>query len=96
MTQHKIVSKDAWIEARKQLLAKEKKFTHQREKLSADRRNLPWVKIEKDLGALLPPERWMAISSELIYLGREFCPARKPKCVECPVKELCPKIGVVA
>ena len=52
------------------------------------------VKIEKDINALLPPERWMAISSELIYLGREFCPARKPKCGECPVRDLCPKIGV--
>lgn len=52
------------------------------------------VKIEKDINALLPPERWMAISSELIYLGREFCPARKPKCGECPVNDHCPKIGV--
>jgi len=51
-------------------------------------------KIEKDLGALLPPERWMPISSELIYLGREFCQARKPKCGECPVEGLCPKIGI--
>lgn len=54
------------------------------------------VKIEKDINALLPPKRWMAISSELIYLGREFCPARKPKCEECPVADLCPKIGVAA
>ena len=53
-------------------------------------------KIEKDLGALLPPERWMPISSELIYLGREFCGARKPKCNICPVAELCPKIDVIA
>ncbi|MDF1525827.1 MAG: endonuclease III [bacterium] len=53
-------------------------------------------KIEKDINELLPPERWMAISSELIYLGREFCPARKPKCGECPVAELCSKVGVEA
>lgn len=52
------------------------------------------VKIEKDINKLLPPERWMAISSELIYLGREFCPARKPRCPECPVNDHCPKIGV--
>jgi endonuclease-3 len=52
------------------------------------------VKIEKDINALLPPERWMAISSELIYLGREFCPSRKPKCGECPVGDHCPKVGV--
>ncbi len=51
-------------------------------------------KIEKDINALLPPERWLPISSELIYLGREFCPSRKPKCGECPVENLCPKVGV--
>ena len=53
-------------------------------------------KIEKDINKLLPPERWMPISSELIYLGREFCQARRPNCVECIVNELCPKIGVPA
>ena len=53
-------------------------------------------KIEKDINALLPPERWMPFSSELIYLGREYCASRKAKCDECPVEVLCPKIGVVA
>ena len=53
-------------------------------------------KIEKDINELLPPERWMAISSELIYLGREFCTSRKAMCDRCPVNVLCPKIGVVA
>jgi endonuclease-3 len=52
------------------------------------------VKIEKDINKLLPPERWMAISSELIYLGREFCTSRKAMCDECPVEALCPKVGV--
>ena len=52
-------------------------------------------KIEKDINELLPSERWLPISSELIYLGREFCTARKPKCEECPVEGLCPKIGVL-
>jgi len=51
-------------------------------------------KIEKDLNALLPEDRWMSFSSELIYLGRDKCNARKPKCAICPVSELCPKIGV--
>jgi len=59
-------------------------------------RNKDPEKIEKDLGALLPPERWMPISSELIYLGREFCGARKPKCNICPVAQLCPKIDAIA
>ncbi len=51
-------------------------------------------KIEKDINNLLPPERWMPISSELIYLGREFCTSRKAKCEICPVEGLCPKIGI--
>jgi len=51
-------------------------------------------KIEKDINALLVPERWLPISSELIYLGREFCTSRKAMCDECPVSELCPKIGL--
>jgi predicted dithiol-disulfide oxidoreductase (DUF899 family) len=45
--QNKIVSKGEWLKARKALLAKEKEFTHQRDALSAARRDLPWVKVEK-------------------------------------------------
>jgi len=42
---HKIVSRTEWIEARKQLLAREKQFTHERDALSAARRDLPWVRV---------------------------------------------------
>lgn len=44
-TPHKIVSREEWIEARKQLLAREKAFTHERDQLSAERRALPWVEV---------------------------------------------------
>ena len=44
----KIVSPAEWLEARKQLLAKEKEFTRQRDQLSRLRREMPWVKVEKD------------------------------------------------
>jgi predicted dithiol-disulfide oxidoreductase (DUF899 family) len=44
-TQHKIVSRAEWTVARKQLLAREKKFTHERDQLSAARRELPWVQV---------------------------------------------------
>lgn len=44
----KIVSQAEWLAARKQLLAKEKQFTHERDALSAERRKMPWVKVEKD------------------------------------------------
>jgi predicted dithiol-disulfide oxidoreductase (DUF899 family) len=43
-----IVSHEAWIEARKQLLAKEKEFTRLRDQLSRQRRELPWERVEKD------------------------------------------------
>ena len=45
--QHKIVSQDQWLAARKALLAKEKEFTKARDELSQQRRALPWVKIDK-------------------------------------------------
>jgi len=45
--QHKIVSRDEWLTARKALLAREKAFTQARDRLSAERRELPWVKVDK-------------------------------------------------
>jgi predicted dithiol-disulfide oxidoreductase (DUF899 family) len=45
--QHNIVSEKEWLAARKALLAKEKEFTQARDALSAERRTLPWVKVEK-------------------------------------------------
>jgi predicted dithiol-disulfide oxidoreductase (DUF899 family) len=44
---HKVVSSDEWIEARKQLLIKEKEFTHLRDQLSEERRAMPWEAIKK-------------------------------------------------
>jgi predicted dithiol-disulfide oxidoreductase (DUF899 family) len=45
---HPVASREAWLEARKQLLAQEKDFTRLRDQLSQQRRNLPWVSVEKD------------------------------------------------
>jgi predicted dithiol-disulfide oxidoreductase (DUF899 family) len=42
-----VVSQDHWLAARKALLAKEKEFTKARDALSAERRQLPWVKLDK-------------------------------------------------
>ena len=47
MEPHKIVSEETWTAARKKLLAKEKELTRARDRLSAERRKLPWVKVEK-------------------------------------------------
>jgi len=46
MEKHEVASRDAWLAARKNLLAKEKAFTKLRDELSAERRALPWVEIE--------------------------------------------------
>jgi len=46
--QHRIVSRDEWLAARKALLAKEKEFTKARDRLSGERRELPWTKVDKN------------------------------------------------
>jgi predicted dithiol-disulfide oxidoreductase (DUF899 family) len=47
MQAHKIVSREEWLVARRALLAKEKEQTRLRDRLSAERRELPWVRVEK-------------------------------------------------
>jgi predicted dithiol-disulfide oxidoreductase (DUF899 family) len=48
MTDHKIVSHDEWIAARQRFLVKEKEFTHLRDELSRERRELPWEQVNKE------------------------------------------------
>src|SRR6266436_2730777 len=48
MQNHKVVSREEWLVARKEHLAKEKEFTRLRDQLSQQRRALPWVKVEKE------------------------------------------------
>jgi predicted dithiol-disulfide oxidoreductase (DUF899 family) len=47
MTTHRVVSHEEWIEARRQHLAREKELTRLRDRLSEERRELPWEKVEK-------------------------------------------------
>ena len=47
------------------------------------------VKIEQDLARILPSETWIMFSHRLIHFGREICVARKPKCGQCPMENLC-------
>jgi endonuclease-3 len=47
------------------------------------------VKIEKDLQKIIPQDRWIQLSHELIHHGRQVCEARKPKCVDCSLEHLC-------
>jgi endonuclease-3 len=54
-------------------------------------------KIEQDLMKLLPRERWILFSHQIIHFGRNICVARKPKCEKCPIAADCyakDKIGV--
>lgn len=48
MQPHKIVSREEWLEARKAHMVHEKEFTRARDRLSEERRALPWVKVGKD------------------------------------------------
>ena len=46
-------------------------------------------KVEQDLMKILPQDRWIAFSHELIHHGRQICVARKPRCVDCTLEKLC-------
>jgi predicted dithiol-disulfide oxidoreductase (DUF899 family) len=48
MAEHRVVGHDAWVEARRKHLAKEKEFTRLRDQLSRERRELPWELVEKE------------------------------------------------
>lgn len=52
------------------------------------------AKIERDLQALLPAASWTDFTHRLVHHGRRVCHARKPRCGECPLLRLCPRIGV--
>lgn len=51
-------------------------------------------KIELALQKILPKEKWADFCHKLVFHGREYCIARKPKCEICPINHLCPKTGV--
>ncbi len=52
------------------------------------------VKIEQDLMKLFPREDWTLLSHLLIFHGRRVCEARKPRCAECALRDLCPSSTV--
>jgi endonuclease-3 len=51
-------------------------------------------KIEQELMQKVPPADWTLFSHRMIAHGRAVCTARRPRCGECPVADLCPQIGV--
>jgi len=46
-------------------------------------------KIELELMAVIPKEKWIVFSHQLIWHGRRVCVARKPRCIECNLEKLC-------
>jgi len=46
-------------------------------------------KIEQDLMKIIPRDRWILFSHQVIWHGRKLCFARKPRCVECPLENIC-------
>ena len=46
-------------------------------------------KIEQDLMKVVPRDRWIAFSHQIIHHGRALCIARKPKCADCPLENIC-------
>ena len=47
------------------------------------------VKIERDLEKIIPKEKWILFSHQLIHHGRTLCMARQPKCAECAIETVC-------
>jgi endonuclease-3 len=47
------------------------------------------VPVEKDLTKVIPQDRWIQFSHELIHHGRQVCIARRPKCMDCSLEHLC-------
>ena len=50
--------------------------------------------IEQDLMKQFDKNDWPLVNSLLVWHGRKYCNARKPKCEECPLNKICPKRGV--
>ena len=47
------------------------------------------VKVEQDLMRVIPQDRWIAFSHELIHHGRQICVARTPRCADCTLERVC-------
>jgi endonuclease-3 len=47
-------------------------------------------KVERDLLAIYPQELWGPINHQWVLFGREVCIARRPRCSQCPLSDLCP------
>ena len=88
ITSQKVVSREDWIAARKDLLTKEKESTRLRDQLSAERRKLPWVKVEKNYvfdapGGKVTLADLFAGRSQLVIYHFMFGPEWNEGCPSC-------------
>ena len=82
------MSRDEWVAARKQLLVREKQLTHLRDEISAERRALPWVKVEKRYTFTAPDGKktladLFAGRSQLVIYHFMLGPGWKDGCIGC-------------
>ena len=52
------------------------------------------VKVEHEVGELIPRKEWTNLSQRMIWHGRRICHSRKPACGACPVAKICPSVGI--
>ncbi len=88
MTDHQVLPRSEWIEARRRFLAKEKEFTRLREALSRERRELPWERVEKSYvfdgptGKVLLSDLFLG-KSQLVVYHLMFAPDAQSACRGC-------------
>jgi len=85
---HPVVSREEWVEARRQFLAREKEFTRARDRLSAERRALPWERVDKSYAFDTPKGRQTLAElfdgrSQLIVYHFMFGPDWEDPCKSC-------------
>jgi predicted dithiol-disulfide oxidoreductase (DUF899 family) len=90
MKQPKIVTADEWLAARKLLLAKEKELTRRRDELAAERRELPWVRVEKSYVFAGPSGKETLVElfagrSQLVVYHFMLGPGWKEGCPSCSI-----------
>jgi predicted dithiol-disulfide oxidoreductase (DUF899 family) len=91
LSDHEIVSREEWLIARKDLLKQEKEKTRLRDQLAAERRALPWVKIDKKY-AFDAPEGEVTLAelfdgrSQLFIKHFMLGPGQKTQCVGCSLE----------
>lgn len=52
------------------------------------------VKVEFEVGELIPQKEWTNLSQRMIWHGRRICHSRKPACGACPLAKICPSFGI--